>query len=238
MTERTHEELKSLVAAYVLGAVPPEEVRIVRAHILTCDECMAEADDYAGAIDSLALAVEPVAVPHGFSERVMARVADTSPAAATPDERPVQVVQKLAWWKRTPLMAGAAVIVVLLALSVGGLVQARRDLARSEEVLSAVLHTSGVELRGASGAAGEVVPNNGGAVFAVAGLQEAPGSHIYQLWFLRDGEPVSVGTFETTDSVVVMELEESFDGYDAAAVTIEPAGGSRLPTTEPVIASS
>lgn len=237
MTERTHEELRSLVAAYVLGAVPPEEVRIVRAHILTCDECMAEADDYAGAIDSLALAVEPVAVPDGFSERVMARVAGTSPAT-TPEESRAPAAPALPWWKRTPLMAGAAVLVVLLALSVGGLVQARRDLARSEEVLSAVLHTEGIELRGASGAAGEVVPKNDGAVFAVAGLQEAPGSHVYQLWFLRDGEPVSVGTFETRDSVVVMELDESFDGYDAAAVTIEPAGGSRLPTTEPVIATS
>lgn len=238
MTERTHEELRSLVAAYVLGAVPPEEVRVVRAHILTCDECMAEADDYAGAMDSLALAVDPVAVPDGFSERVMERVAarTTTSEPVTPSHAPV--ARPAPWWKRTPLMAGAAALVVLLALSVGGLVQARRDLARSEEVLSAVLHTEGIELRGASGAAGEVVPRNDGAVFAVAGLQEAPGSHVYQLWFLRDGEPVSVGTFETRDSVVVMELDESFDGYDAAAVTIEPAGGSRLPTTEPVIATS
>jgi anti-sigma-K factor RskA len=71
----------------------------------------------------------------------------------------------------------------------------------------------------------------------VAGLQEAPGSHIYQLWFMKDGEPVSVGTFETTDSIVVMELTESFDGYQDAAVTIEPNGGSRQPTSDPVIAS-
>lgn len=232
MTERTHEELKSLVAAYVLGAVPPDEVKVVRAHILTCDECMAEADGYAGAIDSLALAVEPVAVPDGFADRVMAQITPAEGAAADTGSR-----QRGAWWRRIPVFAGGLAVLTLIAVLAAGLVQTRNDLSRSEEVLSAVLHADGIQLRGVSGAAGELVPTNDGAVFAVAGLQEAPGSHVYQLWYMRDGEPVSVGTFETRDSVLVMELDESFDGYEAAAVTIEPAGGSRAPTSEPVIAS-
>lgn len=238
MTDRTHEELKSLVAAYVLGAVPPEEVGPVRNHILTCDECMAEADEHASAIDSLALAVEPVGLPDGFADRVMSQIAPSAEAETAPAAR-----RSLAEWLRGKgLVVAGGMAAVLLVGTVGvlgaGYLQTRQDLARTEDVLSALVHsTDGIELRGESGAAGELVPTNEGAVMAVAGLSEAPGSHVYQLWYMKDGQPVSVGTFETRDSVVVMELTESFEGYQDAAVTIEPRGGSRQPTSDPILAS-
>jgi anti-sigma-K factor RskA len=237
MTERTHEELKSLVAAYVLGAVPSEEVGPVRNHIMTCDECMAEAGEHAGAIDSLALAVEPIAVPAGFADRVMAQiapVAERETAAAAAPRR-----NWFADWVRGRglALAGGMAALVLLGVLGTGWIQARQDLSRTEDVLSALIHGEAIELRGERGAAAELVPTNEGAVMAVAGLPEAPGSHVYQLWYMKDGEPVSVGTFETRDSVVVMEVAESFDGYENAAVTVEPSGGSRQPTSDPVIAS-
>ncbi len=237
MTERTHEELKSLVAAYVLGAVPSEEIGLVRNHILTCDECMAEADEHTAAIDSLALAVEPIPVPAGFADRVMAQIAPPAEAQA-----PAAAAPRRNWfgdWVRARGLALAGGMAALILMGVLGTawVQARQDLDRTEDVLSALIHGDAIELRGERGAAAELVPTNEGAVMAVAGLPEAPGSHVYQLWYMKDGEPVSVGTFETRDSVVVMEVAASFDGYDDAAVTVEPSGGSRQPTSDPVIAS-
>ena len=238
MTERTHEELKSLVTAYVLGAVPPDEVGTVRNHILTCDECMAEADQHSSAIDALALAVEPVALPVGFSERVMAQITPKS------DEETARTASSRRSWlpewlrARGPALAAGMAALVLLGVLGTGWLQTRQDLVRTEDVLSAlVVSEDGVELRGERGAAGELVPTNEGAVMAVAGLPEAPGSHVYQLWFMKDGTPVSVGTFETRDGVVVMELAESYDGYEDAAVTVEPSGGSRQPTSDPILAS-
>ncbi len=238
MTERTHEELKSLVAAYVLGAVPPDEVGVVRNHILTCDECMAEADQHSAAMDSLALAVEPVALPAGFSERLMAEIAP-APEAQTAVATAPRGSWALAWFRgRGMALAGGMAALILLGLVGAGWIQARQDLERTEDVLSALLHgDGGIQMRGDSGAAAELVPQNEGAVIAVAGLPEAPGSHVYQLWYMEDGKPVSVGTFETRDSVVVMEVAESFDGYEDAAITVEPSGGSRQPTSDPVIAS-
>ena len=238
MTERTHDELRSLVAAYVLGAVPPDEVGAVRNHILTCDECMAEADQHSSAIDSLALAVEPMAVPAGFSERVMAQI------APPPEEQAAAAASARRSWlpawlrARGPALAAGMAALILLGVFGTGWLQTRQDLARTEDVLSALVHSEdGVELRGERGAAGELVPTNEGAVMAVAGLPEAPGSHVYQLWFMKEGTPVSVGTFETRDGVVVMELAESFEGYEDAAVTVEPGGGSRQPTSDPILAS-
>ena len=237
MTERTHEELKGLVAAYVLGAVPADEVGLVRSHILTCDECMAEADQHSAAMDALALAVEPMPVPAGFSERVMAQIAPAPDAEAA-----VAGAPRRSWmpdWLRArgPALAAGMAALILLGVVGAGWIQARQDLARTEDVLSALVHGDGIQLRGDSGAAAELVPRSQGAVMAVAGLPEAPGSHVYQLWYMDDGKPVSVGTFETRDSVVVMEVAENFDGYEDAAITVEPSGGSRQPTSDPVIAS-
>lgn len=240
MTETTHEELKSLVAAYVLGAVPPDEVGAVRNHILTCDECMAEADQHSSAIDSLALAVEPVGLPEGFSERVMAQIAPAAEAGTAPADARRRSLSEWLRGKGLVVAGGMAAVALVGAIGVlgGGYLQTRQDLARTEDVLSALVHSrDGIELRGESGAAGELVPTNKGAVMAVAGLSEAPGSHVYQLWYMKDGRPVSVGTFETSDGVVVMELAESFEGYQDAAVTIEPRGGSRQPTSDPILAS-
>ena len=238
MTERTHEELKGLVAAYVLGAVPSDEVGLVRSHILTCDECMAEADQHSAALDSLALAVEPMPVPAGFSERVMAQIAPAPEVETTSAAAP-----RRSWvpeWLRARglAVAGGMAALILLGVVGSGWIQARQDLARTEDVLSALLHGDGIQLRGDGGAAAELVPKSQGAVMAVAGLPEAPGSHVYQLWYMDDdGKPVSVGTFETRDSVVVMQVAEDFDGYEDAAITVEPSGGSRQPTSDPVVAS-
>lgn len=238
MTERTHEELQSLVAAYVIGAVPPDEVGAVRNHILTCDECMAEADQHTGAMDSLALAVEPVPLPAGFSDRVMAQIAPVSDAwSPSPAAAPAR--RSLPGWLRGRglALAGGLAAFVLLGVLGAGWLQTHQDLARTEDIVSALVHGEGIELRGESGAAAELVPTNEGAVMAVAGLPEAPGSHVYQLWYMKDGTPVSVGTFETRDSIVVMELAERFDGYQDAAITIEPRGGSQQPTSDPVLST-
>src|SRR5687767_11663059 len=130
MTDRTHEELKSLVAAYVLGAVPPDEVGLVRNHILTCDECMAEADQHAGAIDSLALAVEPAAMPPGFADRVMAEIAPAPEPGTAASPSPART-SLLDWFRGRGLaLAGVTAAVVLLGVLGAGLIQARQDLAR------------------------------------------------------------------------------------------------------------
>ena len=78
----THEEMRELVAAYVLGAVPAEEGPFILAHISTCDECMAEADSYGDVATSLTLAVDSVPLPKGFADKVIAE--------ATADEADVE----------------------------------------------------------------------------------------------------------------------------------------------------
>ena len=71
---KTHDELKSLIAPYVLGAISPEEMEEVRSHIISCEECMAEADGYSSVVSSLAFSVRSEAVPDALIDNVMREV--------------------------------------------------------------------------------------------------------------------------------------------------------------------
>jgi anti-sigma-K factor RskA len=229
VTERSHDELKELIAAYALGAVPPEEIRVIRAHILSCEECMAEADGYMDAAGALALAVDPVELPAGFEDRVLAAVREDRRA-------PVPEVRRRRRWSLGPVLAAGTVAVALFAVLTAGLLDARSDLSQHEGVLAALLHGDGIEVEG-SGAAGRMVPTREGGVFAVAGLPNAPEEHIYQLWLIEDGEPESAGTFEVRDGISILETDLSPEGADAVAVTLEPGDGSIQPTTDPILSS-
>jgi anti-sigma-K factor RskA len=229
VSERSHDELKELIAAYAVGAVPPEEIRVIRAHILTCEECMAEADGYVDATSALALAVDPVELPAGFEDRVL---------AAVREGRRVPIAEEHLRRRRSrgPVLAAAALAVALFGVLTVGLLDARSDLSQQEQVLAALLRGDGIEVEG-SGAAGRMAPTRDGGVFAVAGLPNAPEEHIYQLWLIEDGEPESAGTFDVRDGISIIETDLSPEGADAVAVTLEPGEGSIQPTTDPILSS-
>jgi anti-sigma factor RsiW len=224
MSQRSHDEIKSLVAPYVLGAVPPDEERMVRSHLTSCDECAAEANTVSAATDALALTVESVPLPQGFTERVLSRIAEA------PDAGPARE-------RRWTIPALAAVSVVL-AVAVGILgylfVDAHSDLNLERRVSAALLREDGFKLEG-DGAVGAVVPADDGSVFVVEGLEDIPEERTYQLWLFEGETPVSGGTFEVEDGRAVLETGRSLEGFSGAAVTVEPEGGSPGPTTDPVL---
>lgn len=249
MTAYEHDELKTMLASYAIGALPEDEMPLIRDHILTCEECMQEADAFAAAVPALALTVEPVALPAGFADSVLDKIRDQQPSEAK-----ARVGRT---WSLFPRLAvgGLAIVAALLA---GAFLDARSDarrterelvaleqtVQRNEEVLSSLVrHDDGWRLEGATGAVGRMVPSQDGATFAAAGLPAPPEGHIYQLWLLRgacgDGPcaPTSAGTFDVDSGLVVVDVEQSVRNFAGAAVTLEPAGGSEQPTTDPLLAS-
>ncbi|MDQ3983264.1 MAG: anti-sigma factor [Actinomycetota bacterium] len=235
----THDELRSLVAPYVLGAVSAEEEREVRSHIMSCEECMREAESFSGGATSLALAVEEAPVPAGFADAVVAHAHSERPAGA-----PVNVE----WWFRwRKLLAGAAAasVVATIVLASAFLAQ-RAEVQRYESAIPPLVHGEGLRLAGAGGAVARMVPTADGATLFATGLDEAPDRHTYQLWLMECVEPgvietcdpTSAGTFDVSGGIAVLEIGSSLEGYDRAAVTVEPEGGSEEPTTLPVIDSA
>jgi anti-sigma-K factor RskA len=231
--ELSHEDMNSYVASYVLGALPQDEIAFVRAHILSCDECMAEADRLAEVTSSLALAVEEVPLSAGFADRVLdeavGHATEETARGATPRRR----------WSFASLAAGTAVLLAFAVMTTN-LVQTRNEAQRTEQALTALLHSNdGVALQGAGGAVGRVVSSAGESYLVLAGLDEAPKNHIYQLWLLRGDEaPVSARIFNATEGIAIVRMTARVEDYEAAAITVEPEGGSVQPTTDPIMVSS
>jgi anti-sigma-K factor RskA len=246
MTAYEHEEVKTMVAAYAIGAVPEDEMPAIRDHILSCEVCMAEADAYAITASALALTVAPAPLPVGFADRILEQVRPQQ-TETTPAKRS---------WSLFPRVAFGAVALVAIVLA-GGLIDARNDAQeasrrlialqqqaeRNEAALSAFVHSdAGMRLEGSSGAVAQMVPTPDGATLAVAGLPEAPQGHVYQLWLVRgacgDQEPcsyVSGALFDVQEGLVVVQVDRSVRNFADAAVTLEPEGGSEGPTTKPLL---
>jgi len=234
---KTHDELKSLIAPYVLGAIPPEEMEEVRSHIISCEECMAEADSYSGAVSSLALSVPPEAVPDTLVENVMRQVRDEK------GEQQASVTQLRGPRPVYNIVAAAAALVIVAVLAVAlitttnELDDTQAELAIERQRVEQLAQTQGaMRLGGPSGdVVGAMLPTDDGGVFVVHGLDDAPSDHTYQVWLIDDGQPTSAGTFDPASGLGGLQTDHSLDGVDEVAVTVEPEGGSRAPTGAPVL---
>jgi anti-sigma-K factor RskA len=69
------------------------------------------------------------------------------------------------------------------------------------------------------------------------GLKALPGGETYELWYIgTKGAPRPAGLFQSNGKGTVQVLSGRMDEGDTVGITIEPAGGSKAPTTKPVLA--
>lgn len=72
------------------------------------------------------------------------------------------------------------------------------------------------------------------ALLLPAGLPAAPEGSTWQAWAVTGSDAVSAGVFDVRDGQAVA-LRSGVSGVDAVAVSLEPAGGSTAPTSDPVL---
>lgn len=229
-----HEEIQSLIAAYAMGAVPEDEVPAIRAHILSCEICFAEAESYTDVLSMLAASVPSVPLPAGFAERVAAAARGESPEAA-----PGTSVPSRRRWTWRSVMPAAALLSVLslIGTSVALVRSADREREYMSAVASLVRDPDAFTLEGPGGAEARLASTGEGLVLVAVDLGEAPAARDYQLWLIKDGVPTPGVTFDAGGSVVLVEAAQDLEGYEGAAITVEPEGGSRRPTTDPVLST-
>ncbi len=234
--DRPHEDYRDLVAAYVLGAIPPDDLAEVAHHIASCTTCLEQAKAHSGVTDELALSVDPVPLPAGFADAVLAKAHRTGPA---PTEIAEPTGGRVLFFRR-PVMSGilAAAAAVIIGVLGAGFLDARSDLHRSRQVISALTADRGLALTGEEGSEGHMVRTEDGALFAAVGLPEPPAGRTYQLWAFQDETPTSLATFGVEEGEAVVRIEDPAEGVDALAVTVEPEGGSERPSTDPVMRSA
>ena len=76
-----HEEIESLLGAYALDAVTPDERVLVEEHVEGCPRCRAELDAFMEVAAALGNSVDPV--PHELWDRIAGQLDLSSPGDAT-----------------------------------------------------------------------------------------------------------------------------------------------------------
>lgn len=138
-------------------------------------------------------------------------------------------------WRRVLVAAAAAGVFSVAGV---GIWQARDD-GPAPTLAQQVLDASDASrasqtLQGGATAAVVRSPSLGRAVLVTTGMPAAPEGKVYQLWLqTADGRMASAGILPAgADQVVVLEGDART--ATAAGISIEPAGGSTQPTTEPI----
>jgi anti-sigma-K factor RskA len=227
-------DLHSLVAPYALDALDDVERAQFEAHLGDCADCRAELAGFVATASRLGEAEEQ-APPAALRERLMAEVATTR------QERPTVVAlhKKSALRRTLPRLAMAAAFLVGTA-GVGGYLNERdqvSDLRADRAAIIAVMSASDsttIDRKFDGGGHVRLVSSDeADSAFIVA--SDLPGledGKVYQVWTVKGDSPTSQGVFAKSGTMVMEDL----DGADRIAITVEPKGGSKLPTTEPIAA--
>ena len=73
-------------------------------------------------------------------------------------------------------------------------------------------------------------PSKNTAVIFANQLPDPGAGKVYQVWLIDSSGPVDQGTFKRSGDMIMKGITEA----DSVAVTVEPEGGSKQPTTDPV----
>lgn len=211
----SHEMQLEDVAVYAVGALPAEQADAVRAHLRDCLLCQEEYRRLAPAVDALGLqAGLAVAQPsRGLKRRLMHDI-------AAPRSSPNVLYA---------LLAACIALAIGLGTWSGVLEHAQMrqaaeiaDLASPQAQRYAVPH-------------GEVIRAGGHLYIALRGAAQPPAGKVYQAWTLPRGAKrmVPSSTFVPARGSVLVRLPVDARSLGAVAMSIEPAGGSKQPTSAP-----
>jgi anti-sigma-K factor RskA len=229
-------DLHTLVGAYALDALTAEEHEQFEQHLATCANCRAELAELRATAARLS-DTTVFAPPPGIKARLMDAIASTQqdrPRVAIPAATPRRRMTSV-------LLAAAAALAVMVSLGAFFVERARlADLQQERATVASVLSAPDVQQRSTRLENGGTVrmimsPSLDQAVVAMQDLPALKDDQSYQMWRVRRGGPESAAVLSvdgTTDSVTV--LVGDLDDTESIAVTVEPAGGSPRPTSEPV----
>ncbi|UXM90367.1 anti-sigma factor [Paenarthrobacter sp. JL.01a] len=251
-TDLAEGRILELAEIYALDALSDEERDAIDHYIKDAPERAEFLERVRAARETLAVSFtaeeEP---PAGLFDNIMERIAKetAAPAAADPaapaaeaaavDElaaaRAKREERRQSGARRWIIGAAAAAVIALGGIGVGAYV------AEQNDPVNQVLQAQDVQKQSAS------VPGGGTATISASsakdsfvvlmdGVAPAPEGKVYQLWTLpKDGSaPVPQGTMDA-QTLSKPAVVKGLSSASSVAITVEPAGGSRAPTSAPVL---
>jgi anti-sigma-K factor RskA len=231
----SHDELLESVAAYALGILPASEAALVSEHLETCEACREEYRFVRPAVTAVAYSAEACADASSgaavtsplLKARVMKRVRAEAPRHLQPRVWPAYAV--------AAACLAIAILTGLADLSLND--RLNRERAQTASQAQTIADLTAPESQRFYFTGGEVLTHGGRLYVAMRGLPAPPKGHVYQAWTLAKGAKTVAPsvTFEPdSGGVVVVRLPETATTIAAVAVSVEPEGGSKQPTTKPI----
>jgi anti-sigma-K factor RskA len=236
-------DMHSLAAAYALDAVDPDEATAFERHMSICGTCAEEVREMRETAARLGASVaeEP---PAALRSRVLGEAARTPQHHEVSDRAVVDLAERRS--RRSTVngwLAGVAAAAVLVAGGLGiSTYQASQradDAEIAAEQITSLLADPGTSVERtqvAGGGTGTLVvaPDGEQAAFLTASLPSTESGETYQLWAIDEAGATSVGLLQP-DAGRATALVNLPAGTTTFGMTVEPAGGSTAPTTDPVL---
>ena len=237
------DDLHLLAAAYALDAVvDDDERRLFEAHLTECASCAGEVRGFRATAARLGAAAVSTPPP-GLRESVLAEIRDVP--QASPETGGADVIPLRA---RRPgrtrfAVALVAACLMIAAVSVGVALNAQRSGRPGSADSSVAAVLSAPDARTVTGpvtSGGTVTVvfsrSRGRAVLSSSGLRSLPAEKTYEMWLIgphgiRAGGLVRPDAAGRVRTLVTGTLEDA----NKVGLTVEPAAGSRQPTTKPIL---
>jgi anti-sigma-K factor RskA len=239
MNANEHDRRLEEVAAFALGALDAEQIADFKEHLKDCKRCQDELGWLATAVRALPEAVEQQAPPPELKVRLMKEVragvaAEAKEArAAERHERAESRGGFREWlagvnlggmtWK--PLAGMAAVVLVVAAVAgyavgTGGSGEGAHTI-KSEEP---------------NGIVAKVVTEGDRGELKLANVEQLPEGKVLEAWVQRGNtvEPVAA-LFAPDHAGNASTTIDNMKNVSLVMVTREPVGGTKVPTTEPIV---
>jgi anti-sigma-K factor RskA len=221
-----HERYRDDLAAYALGALDEREEAALRRHMEECEACRTRLRWLRPAVDLLPRTVEQLEPPPGLGRRLMAAVrAEAPPMIRTDAPGPTRGRPWDALW-RPAVAVGAAALIV--AGAIGGYL-----LRQPEEQVRV---TAARPLAGAGPVAGALERRDDSAILTMSELPPLRRGEVYEVWVQRGDQMEPSSLFVPhRDRSAAAAVPGSLEDADAVLITREPSGGSRRPTSRPLL---
>jgi anti-sigma-K factor RskA len=234
-----NERFEDLKDAYVLGALPEEERLSFEDYLAAHPERQAEIEELGAVASLLALSPQEQEPSPELRSRVMEVVeAEAEPRSVRERSVSARIGDYLSF-RSLALGAAALLVVGLLAWNV--LLQGQvQDLQRQVEVAKAQ-QSQTIKLEGTwaeQGADAEVASIDKNQIILVAeNMPSVPEDKTCQIWVIKGDVPKPSGLFRPDGNMTATPITNSITKGDVIAVTVERAGGSKKPTSAPVLSA-
>src|ERR687894_1990704 len=244
MSEMNNERFEDLKDAYVLGALPEEERSSFEDYLAAHPERQAEIDELGAVAGLLAFSPQEQEPSPELRSRIMALV--EAEAAPRSDARRSVSARIGDYLSVRALALGAAALLVIGLLSWNVLLQSQvEDLqgqvqdAQGQVEDAQAQQSQTIKLEGSwaeQGATAEVASMEENEIVLVArNMPSVPEDKTCQIWVIKGDVPEPSGLFQPDGNGTATPITNSITKADVIAVTVEPAGGSEQPTSDPVL---